>query len=226
MKKQSFVLLSLAALALATGPLAYADTIAGLFNTGVDSLGNPLVGGNGVADPNYTVISGPGGSIYPLSAVTYNCCYPADQPSGTNGNSRWISVSIGGSAAASGVYDFQTTFSLSGLDPTTATITGQFAADNHVEETDLNGVAIAGATTDTYSSYTSFTIPVGSAFVSGLNTLDFLVKDDGAPMALRVDSLEGTASPLGIISGVPEPGMLPLLAGGLGLLAIGRRFRR
>jgi hypothetical protein len=124
----------------------------------------------------------------------------------------------GGSNAGSGTYDFQTTFSLTGLDETTAEITGRFAGDNHIIETLLNGNVIAGATTDTFSAYTAFSIPVGSAFVAGLNTLDFLVKDDGAPMSLRVDQLSGTASPAesggggGTVGAVPEPGTIFLLA--------------
>ena len=222
MNNRWFMLLLAAGLLLSLGTPSWAASIPGLFNTGVDALGNPLVGGNGVADSHYTIISGPGANIYPISAVTFNCCYFADQPAGTNGNSRWISVNENGANAGSGIYDFQVTFSLTGLDPTTASITGLFGADNHVSETDLNGSAITGATTDTFSSYKAFTIPVGSPFVSGLNRLDFLVKDDGAPMSLRVDSLAGTASPAQT-GAVPEPGTTSLLAGGLVLLAIGRR---
>jgi hypothetical protein len=223
--KHSLVFLILTGLALAIGPLAFADAIPGLFNTGVDGLGNPLVGGNGVSDPHYTIISGPGNNIYPTPAVTFNCCYFADQPAGLNGNSRWVSVNANGANAGSGVYDFQTTFSLNGLDPSTAAIVGRFGVDNQVEETNLNGFTIAGATADTFFSYTGFTIPVGSPFKAGLNTLDFLVNDSGAPMSLRVDSLVGTASPAVTIgNGVPEPAMIPLLASGLVLLAIGRRL--
>jgi len=215
-KKRLLLFLLLAASCLSSTPLLAAP-ISGLFNTGVDASGNPLVGGNGVTDPHYTILSGPG-LASPVSAVTFNCCYFADQPAGTNGNSRWISVNASGTTGSAGTYVYDTTFSLTGLDPTTASITGRFAADNHVTAVKLNGNTIAGATTDTFSTYTNFSIPIGSSFAGGLNDLRFVVLDDGPPSALRVDSLAGTANPIGSTT-VPEPASLALL--GIGLAGLG-----
>ncbi len=201
-----------------------AAPIPGLFNTGVDDTGTPLVGGNGVIDPHYVILSGPGDENYPIPAVTYfNGAYFADQPGGTNGDSRWISVNRNGSNGSSGTYDFQTTFSLTGLDPGTASITGKFAADNHITQTLINGVVVPGATSNTFAAYTDFSI--SSDFVSGLNTLEFIVLDDGAPMALRVDSLVGSASPQGG-GGVPEPESLALLGVAFAALAISRHRKK
>jgi PEP-CTERM motif len=198
----------LLALPLAAGPIT-------LFNTGVDGAGALLVGGNGTVDPHYNVVSGPTGVG---SAVTYyNGAYPADGP-----NSRWISAL---SQAGSGTYVFETTFTIgAGLDPSTASITGSFAADNHVTLTKINGSTVAGATTNTYGSFTAFSI--GSGFVSGLNLLDFTVVDDGSPMAFRVDGLSGSVKQLGGTGpGVPEPASALLLAGGLAFLTV-RKLRR
>jgi hypothetical protein len=200
--------------------VASASLITTLYNTGVDAAGNPLVGGNGVTDTHYMVLSGPGISA-PVSAVTYfTVPYLPDQPSGTNGNSRWISVNANGSSGNSGTYVFETTFSLAGFDATTASITGQFAVDNHITATTLNGNTIAGATANSFTAYTGFSIPSGSGFVAGLNKLDFTVLDDGAPMALRVNNLVGNAT----LSGVPEPTTMSLL--GFGLIGFGFMARK
>jgi hypothetical protein len=222
--KKYWSLFLIATCAIVFSGAASASLITTLYNTGVDATGTPLVGGNGVTDPHYTVISGPGPNIYPVSAVTYfvNSVYLPDQPAGTNGNSRWISVNASGSNAPSGTYVFETTFSLTGFDSTTASITGRFAVDNHITATSLNGNTIAGATANGFTAYTNFSIPTGSGFVAGLNRLDFTVLDDGAPMALRVDALVGNAT-----STIPEPATMSLL--GFGLLGFGfmaRKFRR
>jgi PEP-CTERM motif len=179
-----------------------------LYNTGVDASHVDLVGA-GTTDPHYTIISGPGLSS-PQSAVTFfNGAYLADGPT-----SRWISVNANGSSGGSGTYDFQLIFSLTGLNAATAQITGQFAADNHVSATKINGTTVGGATNDSYSAYSSFSITSG--FVAGTNTLDFLVLDDSAPMAFRVNNLAGTANP--IDGSVPEPSTW--LTMGAGLLAV------
>jgi hypothetical protein len=183
----------------------------------------------GDTDTHYMVISGPGVASA-QSAMTYdNGSYIPEEPSGTNGNSRWISVNVNGSSAGSGTYDFETTFDLTGFDPTTAQITGRFAGDNHIVGTLINGTSVPAATSDTFTSYTNFSITSG--FVAGLNTLEFFVTDDGAPMALRVDSLAGTARSLsngpGPQSDVPEPGTVILLATAcLGTVAIKARSKK
>ena len=197
-------LLSIVLLSAAAG--ANAGTIT-LFNTGVDGTGTPLAA-NGATDLHYTVTSA---NTPTQQAVTFNCCYFADGPS-----SAWISVNTGGSDGSAD-YDFQTTFVIgAGFDPSTAILTGQFAADNHITATKINGTVVPGATTDTFSNYTAFSVTSG--FVAGLNTLDFIVHDDGAPSSLRVDSLQGTVSP--VTSTAPEPGSIAMLLGGVAFVAL------
>jgi len=212
LKQREYILVVAAVAGLFGESSLCATTITGLHNTGVDGSG-VLLTGTGMTDPHYTVLSGPG-LLAPTSAVTFNCCYFADGP-----NSRFISVNSSGQTASSGSYLFETTFSLAGFNPATAQISGQFAADNHITATRINGTTVPGATTDTFTSYTSFTI--NSGFVAGLNTLDLVVLDDGVVMSLRVDSLSGTASPNS--SNTPEPGTMLMLSSGLALAAF--RFR-
>ena len=127
---------------------------------------------------------------------------------------RWIGPSPDNSTQQpSGDYDFRTTFSLAGLDPSTASITGVVAADNKVADIKLNGVSlgIAGGSMGSLLNY-----KITSGFSSGINTLDFIVNNDstGGPTALMV-SETGTTS-------VPEPSAFAVLA--LAALALfGRR---
>jgi len=197
---------------LSAGTTLFASPITGLFNTGVNASGIPLVGAN-VSDPNYVITSSPGAGVSNITPVTFNCCYFADGP-----NSRWISVNANGSNAGSGTYVFELTFSLAGLDPASAVITGQFAADNQ-STIQMNGVTVPGIA-NTFSIYTPFTI--NSNFIAGSNKLAFVVVDAGAPMALRVDSLAGTANPL---SEVPEPSTVGLILSGLVAMSA-RQFRK
>jgi hypothetical protein len=199
--ERTFLSCCLAASAVQAAPFT-------LFNTGVDSSGAVLVGGDGVTDSHWVILSGPGLSA-PQNAVTYlNPFYIPD-----SSTSRWISVTSSGYILGNGVYDFQLTFSLAGFDPATAIITGRFSADNHITTTEINGVTVPGLTTDTYTSYTNFVI--NSGFVAGTNTLDFIVLDDSAPMGLRVDSLEGIADQI-----TTSPEVSTWFSAGTGLLCL------
>jgi len=198
--------LTLGVLLCSAGSL-FASPIVGLFNTGVDSNGNPLIGTT-VTDPHYVLISSPGAVNTNLLPVTYNCCYFSEDPSSGNGSSRWISVNSNGFSGPSGTYIFELAFSLSGFVPSSATISGLFSADNHATIL-LNGTPVPGST-DSFRSYSDFTF--NSGFISETNKLDFVVVDDGEPMALRIDSLVGTATPVN----TPEPSALAFMALGVG----------
>ncbi|RMF10558.1 MAG: PEP-CTERM sorting domain-containing protein [Alphaproteobacteria bacterium] len=195
---------------------AHAVAIPGLFNTGVDAGGVALVGGNGVADPHYTVFSSDLAVPTGVSAVTYfNPAYAAE-----DADSRWISHSSNGSPG-NGTTTFRLTFSLAGdLDPSTAVITGLWGADNS-GAIFLNGVD-TGESRFGFNALAPFTI--NSGFVTGLNTLDFVITDFGPPLAFRVDNISGTVDRLvEPPQPVPAPGALGLLAIGLAGLAMRRR---
>ena len=201
-------------LGLAGGAHAASVTI---FNTGVDSTGTPLPDGT-VGDPNYVLTSVPGGSTTDIMVLTSAGGFPIGPWLGDDAISAWIGPNNDSEADGPvGLYDYQTTFDLAGVDPTTASLVGQWATDNEGVDILINGVS-TGNTAGGFSSWYSFDI--SSGFVSGVNTLDFIVNNDGGPTGLRVE-LSGTAD------ATPEPAPSLMLAIGLaGLGVLKRRGRR
>ncbi len=178
---------------------ALAVPIPGLFNTGVDNSGVPLP--NGAVDPHWVLTTGPTGVP---TAIAGNPIPPSWVPN--TATSRWVTPLAGGtSGTGAGIYTYDLTFDLTGLDPTTATISGDFAGDNSTSML-LNGVSFAthagGGTA--FTSFNSFSTSTG--FLAGINTLTVQVNNSGGPSGAHVNRLRGDALP------IPEPGSL-LLAG-------------
>ncbi len=201
---------------LLAGAPAGAGPIATLFNTGIDSAGAVL--GNGSADPHWTVISGPAGAATATAGDRSGGLWV-----GPDTRSQWIS----GGGTGRGSFDYRTTFNLSGLDPTSASIGGSIAADNEITDLLINGQStgfkLGTAGSPAYTSFERFNpLPTFRAgFVAGSNTIDVLVYNDAVgPQGLRLE-LTGSAQPLPI----PEPASLALLGIFLSALAPWRRRR-
>ena len=212
-----------AAVCLASVTLLPAIPISSLYSTGVDNAGALLVGGNGVVDPHYTLLSGPGVVGTPSAVSYYNAAYLADGSS-----SRWISVDATGSHDA-GDYVVRTTFNLTGFNLALTSLSFICGVDNRVADVQINGTSVFGLG-NSCDSYVNLGLPrlINSNFLAGVNTLDFTVRNDagGEPMAFRADYTSDT-TPLST-SEVPEPGTLLLSAAGIAALQILRlrRFRR
>jgi hypothetical protein len=132
--------------------------------------------------------------------------------------SKWIAPALaqgypsGGTPHPAGLYKYRLSFDLTGIDPGTVAISGNYGADNSVT-IQLNG-ASAGAATAGYNPLVHFSI--ASGFVAGENHLDFLVTNLSAsgsnPTGLRVQGLSGNGTAtLGVGDG-NTPRSLELLA--------------
>jgi len=193
--------IAVCALLLAFGSSSAQAAIITLFNTGVNSAGVSLP--NGSAEIHYSLIAPvPAGSTTSLEVVTSAGGFPIPPWLGDSTISAWISPAnrngIDPDDDPAGTYTYRTTFTLPAF--TTASITGQWATDNTGGSILLNGVATANPPSPGFTSFTSFTI--SSGFVTGTNTLDFVVTNLPAtstnPTGLRVE-LTGQFAP------VPEP---------------------
>ena len=201
---------ALIALALVVAPLAQsrAQGITGLYNTGVDA--GKVKQAVGATDTHYTVLEN-GGS---QAIVTNNGSYVQDASSG------YIWQNADGNPGNT-TRTFRTTFTVaSGYDPLTAFLTGQWSTDNFGADILINGASTGNVSTG-FGSFTNFA--VNSGFISGVNTLDFVVVDFGPPGALDVRGLEGNAALAS--SATPEPASMALVATGLICVGLVRRRR-
>jgi hypothetical protein len=195
---------------LAAGSLvsAHAASISGLINTGTFASGSQ--------DTNYSL----NGSSF--GYVTKDNVWPVGPWIANTTTSKWITPSSNQAASfdpyANGTYTWSLSFNLAGFDATTASFSGKFAADNSAI-VKLNGVQIGSA--NSFASYSNFSAISG--FVSGINTLDFVVtnvaQNGGNPTGLRVEFTASNVTP------VPEPETYAMLLAGLGLMGVISRRR-
>ena len=112
--------------------------------------------------------------------------------------SQWISVRGGITRGVAPLtqYTFETTFDLTGVDPTTVHLVGQILVDNRLQEIRLNGKPVDVAPWDSYSSedFQRFhLVNIRDGFSAGVNRLEFDVINGGVnsdsrnPMALRAE---------------------------------------
>jgi hypothetical protein len=217
MKISTRFALPLAAALLSLSSAASAIIIPGVYNTGLAAGGGALALGDGQTDAHYTVTStdAAGVTVGNAALTYYNGAYLQDGPL-----SRIVNGTGTGNGDAGTTTTFATTFSLAGFDSMNATLSGQALFDNF-GEIFLNGNQVGG----TISSFTSLS-PFGTNsnfFLAGLNTLSFVLHNQGGPEAFQVAGLTVTAAPL--VGGVPEPASWALMVMGFGLVGASLRKR-
>ena len=170
--------------------------IPGLYNTGVDDLGNVIA--DDAVDPHWELAA----SADPAwdGPEVYKSSIHGDEWTGNGYVSAWVTPRYPNAVVAKGTYQYQITFDLTGRAPETASITGRFCVDSALTDIRLNGVSMEHAAGG-WRVYTNFTLPQGSPFVDGLNTLVFVVNNSDSSAsgfraevtgsALRIPGAEG-----------------------------------
>ena len=180
--------------------------IPGLYNTGVDDSGVPLPNNAASIDPHYQITGNPN-ATGPDAHVEDESVFPIAGPWVNNSaTSKWIAPEFNTVNSAAGDYTYLLEFDLSGLDPTTAEISGLWATDNAGGDILLNGNIVASGNNQ-FGELVEFAIPVGSPFIDGINTLEFTLNNSAVGYTgLRVEDLSGTAA----LAAVPEPASIAI----------------
>lgn len=169
--------------------LTVLDRVPGLFNTGVDNQGDPLA--DGEVDPHYRLTANPQDPASSDAIVEDSTAFPiVSGPWVPNtSSSKWIGPAFD-SNGAGGDYTYSTTFDLTGFDPATARLEGDWATDNVGSDIVLNGNSTGMRNDAQFAALTHFVITSG--FRGGVNTVEFLINNAGAaenPTGLHVTNL-------------------------------------
>jgi hypothetical protein len=194
-------------------------TFAGSLNlsTGQNSSGLIYADG-GETDANWTATSDP--TYDPTGTAQTVFSNDADWYGGWTPNttsSDWIARNANVTNNGPAPYSFSLTFSLA--DTTGASISGSWTIDDEGTLT-LNGNPVSSLGDGNWGGLTLFSDNNASDFVAGLNTLEITITADDE--YLEGVDLTGTLTGDLATSATPEPATWLLMAGGLGLGALGK----
>ncbi len=204
--KTVFVAAGLALAAVAT--CAQEDEpIPGVVGTGLDDNGQLLAAET--IDPYWKLVSSPDDDFPGPDVLTLKPGFPVGPWLAEGPNSKWVAPqSDQGKGNEPGVYVYQLQFDLSGFDPETAKLVGQWTADDTGPEIVLNGES-TGLKTSTGFNALGGDFEITSGFVAGVNTIDFKAENGGDaanPTGIRI-SLSGTANSLPVQKVKSIPGL-------------------
>jgi len=173
------------------------EPIPGLFNTGVDD--NRTVLADGATDTHYQLVLNP-------DTTATNATVETGIPGAWLANSsasKWIGPQANTSASAVGDYVYRTVIDLTGRDPSTLIINGQWATDNTGNDIQVNGHSTGNQKSLNFNGFTEFDIyGTNGLFVAGKNNIDFLV-NNAAPAGYTGLRVEIIRSNLKIPPGTP-----------------------
>jgi hypothetical protein len=174
----------------AAATLAVLEAVPGLFNTGVDNSGVSLPSGS--VDPHWRITASVDpGFPGPDALVLNDSGFPIPPWLANDEVSKWIAPQANqGGGNLEGDYNYRTTFSLSGFDPASVRVTGEWATDNTGTDILINGVSTGQRNDGQFVVWTPF--QVNSGFAAGANTLDFKVNNAPSgvnPTGFRVRNL-------------------------------------
>jgi len=201
---------------------AQAVPIIGLYNTGEGITVDKTT------DTNYQLTNLSGSSIYGgYGEAAVGSGWPISPWLADSSTSHWLTPTADRSQSydpvKNGFYLWTLAFDLTGFEPSTASFTGRFSADNNaVAFLNDNPIGIASD----FANWYSFAA-ISDYFVVGINTLEFRVANikgsSGNPTGLRVEFTASDVSPLiqanALSMQVPAPGALALISVGLLMFA-------
>ena len=184
-----------------------AEPIPSVFGTGVDDNGELLAAET--IDPHWKLVSSPDDDFPGPDVLTLKPGFPVGPWVAEGPDSKWVAPqSDQGKGNAPGVYVYRLEFDLSGFDPETAKLVGQWTADDTGPEIVLNGES-TGLKTSTGFNALGGDFEITSGFVAGVNTIDFKAENGGDaanPTGIRI-TLSGTATPLPVQKVKSIPGL-------------------
>ncbi len=181
-------------------------------NTGVNA--SDVLVASGAQASFWTLSAIPAGATETIGSLPfryYNGAYFVD-----TATAAWVSPAASGNAGAAGIYTYDLVVDLTGLDPSTASITGTFGTDNSGAIALNANAPVATTGSGSFGAPTPFTI--NSGFQPGLNTIHLQVNNEGDPTAFFVSFTSASAKRIVTASAVPALS-LPMLAGLVLLLA-------
>ena len=200
-----------------------------MMGTSISSIDNTGTTPQGTIDPNWTINGGTAYTTHISPTIFPGNFWIPDQAT-----SEWISpqpvYQTFPTADPSGLYDFGTTFNLSGDDPLHTSITFMAAADNLLVGVKLNGVSIGGFFPPILDFSFGPATTISSGFVGGLNHLDFIVSNfvlaTGNPVGIQVQFQSDTVVNQ-TTAPTPEPAPVGemLVGSGFVMLALRRRSK-